>query len=334
MPAMSDRNKDPKNIERLSTQEEQALSILIRHGLEADRKLNEIEKANAKNKGQNNEVGSQDLKSLEEASQKGMEAQNRLVEDNMGLVVHLAKKYDNRGVPLQDLIQEGYLGLLRAAQRFNPDKKSNTDQDFKKTPKFTTYAYAWILPKIQKAVAEQGRMVKMRQPQIKQIGRYNHAQDKLTKGLNHLPSLKEMADEMGISEKEVAEIESIKKGHLSLEYQMDGNSEEYVESIAVGTESQEVDSVVAEDTQAFIRQELKGALEGLDEAEREVLSMRYGLNGAPAMTLEEVVQALRSQEYRRDISIDRVRWVELQAIKKLRLRVPDFDGLQNLKKMV
>jgi RNA polymerase primary sigma factor len=232
------------------------------------------------------------------------EAKKRLIESNLRLVMAITRNYTKANVPLLDLIQEGNLGLIRAVEKF----------DYRLGYKLSTYATWWIRQAITRALADQGRTIRLPVHVADQVRRLLRARRQLAQKLNHEPSLAELARETQQSEERVRELLELVETPVSLETPVgDGESLygdliEDVHSLAPHEQSAE---------QARGR-ELAGALEQLNPRMRRVLSLRFGLDGEPPQTLEEVGTQL-------GITRERVRQLETRALRELRQANPGLE---------
>ncbi len=231
-------------------------------------------------------------------------AKKRLIESNLRLVMAITRNYTRANVPLLDLIQEGNLGLIRAVEKF----------DYRLGFKLSTYATWWIRQAITRALADQGRTIRLPVHVADQVRRLLRARRQLAQKLNREPTLAELAREAQQSEERVRELLELMETPVSLETPVgDGESLygdliEDVHSLAPHEQSAE---------QARGR-EIAGALEQLNPRMRRVLSLRFGLDGESPQTLEEVGTQL-------GITRERVRQLETRALRELRLAAPGLE---------
>ena len=232
------------------------------------------------------------------------EAKRRLIESNLRLVMSITRNYTKATVPLLDLIQEGNLGLIRAVEKF----------DYRLGFKLSTYATWWIRQAITRALADQGRTIRLPVHVADQVRRLLRARRQLAQKLNHEPTLAELARETQQTEERVRELLELVEIPVSLDTPVGDGESLYGDLI------EDVHSLAPHDqsAQEARGRELAGALEQLNPRMRRVLSLRFGLDGEHPQTLEEVGSQL-------GITRERVRQLETRALRELRAAAPGLE---------
>jgi RNA polymerase primary sigma factor len=236
--------------------------------------------------------------SLREVEQDGERAQEHLIRANARLVISVAKKYIGRGVPFLDLIQEGNIGLIRATNKF----------EYQRGHKFSTYATWWIRQAVSRAVADQGRTIRVPVHMGDQLNRMRRVQLKLLQELGRDPKIEELAEGMETTPEKVENLLEISRRPVSLETPIDDEGDstfgDFVEDTNSPAPAEEV-------TTHLLQEQLQQALDKLPPREAQILRLRYGLADGRVYTLEEVGQTI-------GVTRERVRQLEAQALNRLR----------------
>ena len=231
-------------------------------------------------------------------------AKRRLIESNLRLVMSITRNYTKAGVPLLDLIQEGNLGLIRAVEKF----------DYKLGFKLSTYATWWIRQAVTRALADQGRTIRLPVHVAEQVRRAQRSRRQLAQKLNRDPSVEEIAQDSGFTVERVRELFDLVEDPVSLETPV-GDGESMVADLIEAERAESPDGASAERARAV---ELKAAVERLNPRMRHVVTRRFGLDGKPPQTLEDVGTDL-------GITRERVRQLETRALRELRLANPGLE---------
>jgi RNA polymerase primary sigma factor len=243
-------------------------------------------------------VGNRRRHELRKLIEDGWAAREHLITANSRLVISVAKKYMGRGVPFLDLIQEGNIGLIRATKKF----------DYRRGHKFSTYATWWIRQAVTRAIADQGRTIRVPVHMGDQINKLLRIQHQLTQRLGREPSVDELALALDVPPKKVENMIQVARRPLSLETPTDDEEDSVLGDFIEDDEAPPPDDTA---TYNLLREHLEEVLNSLPPREVRILQLRYGLLDGQAYTLEEVGRKM-------GVTRERVRQIEAQALSRLR----------------
>jgi RNA polymerase primary sigma factor len=280
--------KEIGKVPLLDANNEVQLATMIEAGNEASERL----------ESEDHSYGPQERAKLHSAVFAGQQAKDALIEANLRLVVSIAKRYRNRGLAFLDLIQEGNLGLMRAVEKF----------DYTKGFKFSTYATWWIRQAITRALADQGRTIRLPVHMVESINKVSRVHRQLIQELGREPTIEEIAFRVEFPVDRVREVQRINQDTVSLEQPM-GDEEDFSLSDLIEDRGAEVPDDAA--TRTMLHAAVRDALGTLPQREREVMELRFGLDDGRVRTLEEVGRAF-------GVTRERIRQIESKTLAKLR----------------
>jgi RNA polymerase primary sigma factor len=278
--------KEVGQVPLLTAEEEVALAKRIERGRMAREELAEMP------------VSEKRRMILRAAIEDGWAAREHLITANSRLVISVAKKYMGRGVPFLDLIQEGNIGLIRAAKKF----------DYRRGHKFSTYATWWIRQAITRAIADQGRTIRVPVHMGDQINKLLRISHMLTQRLGRNPTTEELACELSVTPKKVENMIQVARRPISLELPTDEEQDSVLGDFIKDEDAPAPADMVTKD---LLREDLQEVLNGLPPREVRILQLRYGMLNGQTYTLEEVGRKM-------GVTRERVRQIEAQALNRLR----------------
>jgi len=240
----------------------------------------------------------EDLELLADLIERGNEARRRLVESNLRLVVSVARRYMNRGIPLGDLIQDGNIGLMRAVEKF----------DYRRGFKFSTYATWWIRQAVSRSLADHSRTIRVPVHMVETINKYVRLSSSLQQELGREPTIDEIAKAMETTAERVREIIRILPQPISLENTVGDEADATLADFIVDENAPDMDDAA---TKIVLRAQVDGVLGTLTPRERRVVELRFGLDGDKLYTLSEIGAEL-------GVTRERIRQIETKALRKLR----------------
>ncbi len=283
--------RDIGQVDLLTITQESEYARTVQEGIASKEKIEAFKKLGKS-------ISADEMKVLEQKISQGDIARDALIEANLRLVVSIAKRYLGRGLPLLDLIQEGNMGLIKAVYKFDPTKGF----------KFSTYATWWIRQSITRAIADQGRTIRIPVHMVETINKLMRITRKLTQEKRREPTPEEIAAEMKISVEKVQQIQKIAQEPSSLDATVGEEEDTNLGDFIADTEIQ--NPLEYTEGQIF-REEIESVLQTLTPRDEKVIRLRYGLDDNRARTLEEVGKAF-------GVTRERIRQIEAKAIRRLR----------------
>jgi RNA polymerase primary sigma factor len=279
--------KEMSRVPLLNVEEELDLAKRIERGRQAKRDLSRINGNNARRQ------------ELDSAASDGQQAREHLIKANTRLVVSIAKRYMGRGVPFLDLIQEGNLGLMKAVEKY----------EYQRGFRFSTYATWWIRQTITRAIADQGRTIRVPVHMVDRIRQLYRTTHEMEQRLGRIPTTDELAEEIGVNTNKVEWMMRVSWLPLSLESPI--NDDEEDSELGMFIEDQVTPTPIQSTYANLLRDKVQQVLDTLPPREARILRLRFGLENGRAYTLEEVGQKF-------GLTRERIRQIESKALRRLR----------------
>jgi RNA polymerase primary sigma factor len=243
-------------------------------------------------------LGEDEIRALQRAVDLGNDARRRLVEANLRLVVSVARRSINRGIPLGDLIQEGNIGLMRAVEKF----------DYRRGFKFSTYATWWIRQAVSRALADHSRTIRIPVHMVETINKYVRTSSGLQQELGREPTIEELGLAMEVPAERIREIIRILPQPMSIDTTVGDDQEALLSDFIIDEDAPPMDEAA---TRVMLRMQVQAVLNSLTPRERRVVELRFGLEGDKLYTLSEIGEEL-------GVTRERIRQIETKALRKLR----------------
>jgi len=282
--------KEMSRVPLLSAEEEIALAERVARGREAENTL----------KKRRRELTKQQRAALQAQIEDGLAAREHLIRANTRLVVSIAKRYIGRGVPFADLIQEGNLGLMKAVDKF----------DYTRGFRFSTYATWWIRQTVSRAIADQGRTIRVPVHMLERIRIMYRQRQRLEQQLGRPPTTEELAEALKLSPSNVQWMLQVSWYPLSLETPVNDHDDEETE-LGAFVEDKRSPAPAQAAYHQILRERIRSVLETLPPREAQVIRLRYGIDGNPPLTLEEIAGKF-------GLTRERIRQIENKALRRLR----------------